>query len=54
MNQPKFNFARTVRDETDLENLAGELILVVNETMQPRNSNLWLKRQAQEWTRTQE
>jgi hypothetical protein len=37
------HFARTVRDETDLEKLTGELVSVVRETMQPRSIGLWLK-----------
>ena len=36
-------FATTVRDETDLEKLTGNLVEVVNETMQPRSVSLWLK-----------
>ena len=36
-------FARTVRDETDLEKLTNELLNVVNETMQPKSVMLWLK-----------
>jgi hypothetical protein len=37
-------FGETVRDETDLEKLTGELINVVHETMQPRSVTLWLKK----------
>lgn len=36
-------FANTVRDETNLENLTGRLIQVVDETMQPKTVSLWLK-----------
>jgi hypothetical protein len=36
-------FARTVRDETDLEKLTAELVNVVNETMQPKSLSVWLK-----------
>ena len=36
-------FAQTVRDETDLDKLTGELVNVVNETMQPESVTLWLK-----------
>ncbi len=36
-------FATTVRDETDLDELAGSLIDVVNETMQPKSVSMWLK-----------
>ncbi len=38
-------FAETVRDETDLEKLTGELLNVVNETMQPKSASVWLKTQ---------
>lgn len=41
-------FARTVRDETDLEKLTGSLVGVVNETMQPRNVSIWLKKNGRE------
>jgi hypothetical protein len=37
-------FAVTVRDETDLDKLTGELLNVVNETMQPKNTSVWLKK----------
>lgn len=37
-------FGETVRDETDLEQLTGRLIEVVNDTMQPKSVSLWLKR----------
>ncbi len=37
-------FAQTVRDETDLDKLNAELLNVVNETMQPKNVSLWLKK----------
>lgn len=36
-------FARTVRDETDLDKLTAELMNVVNETMQPKRVSVWLK-----------
>jgi hypothetical protein len=39
-------FAETVRDETDLEKLTSELVNVVNETMQPKTVNVWLKRES--------
>lgn len=37
------DFANTVRDETDLEKLTERLIQVVDQTMQPRSVQLWLK-----------
>jgi hypothetical protein len=36
-------FGVTARDETDLERLTGELLYVVNETMQPELVGLWLR-----------
>src|SRR5581483_10701884 len=36
-------FATTVRDETDLEKLTGNLMDVVNETMQPESVSVWLR-----------
>lgn len=51
-NRNKYNaqqvltqFAQTVRDETDLEKLSAELLSVVNETMQPKSVNMWLKQE---------
>jgi hypothetical protein len=38
-------FAQAVRDETDLERLAARLMQVVDETMQPTNVSVWLKRE---------
>jgi hypothetical protein len=39
------DFAKTVRDETDLEQLTARLIQVVDETMQPKSISVWLKRE---------
>jgi hypothetical protein len=35
-------FATTVRDETHLERLTGELLRVLDETMQPESRRVWL------------
>ena len=37
-------FAATVRDETDLQKLSERLVQAVDETMQPTNVSLWLKK----------
>ena len=37
-------FAVTARDEVDLDQLAAELMRVVEETMQPESAGLWLRR----------
>ena len=36
-------FSHTLRDETDLDRLGGELVSVVHETMQPEHVSLWLR-----------
>jgi hypothetical protein len=37
-------FARTARDETDLDALLAELVRVVDETLQPEHVSVWLRR----------
>ena len=36
-------FGATARDETDLERLTGEMLHVVDETMQPEFVGLWIR-----------
>jgi hypothetical protein len=36
------DYARTVRDETDLEQLSERLVEVVNETLKPQSVTVWL------------
>jgi hypothetical protein len=36
-------FSHKLREETDLDRLAGDLVSVVQETMQPQHASLWLK-----------
>jgi hypothetical protein len=40
-------FSRTLRNETDLDALGGDVLAVVHETMQPEHASLWLR----EWDR---
>lgn len=46
------DFAKTVRDETDLETLTTRLMQVVNETMQPKSVSVWLKKMSEPQRRT--
>lgn len=39
------DFARTARDETDINKLTNRLVAVVQETLQPEQVTLWLKEQ---------
>lgn len=36
-------FSATLRDETDLCSLSGDLLDVVHETVQPAHASLWLR-----------
>jgi hypothetical protein len=53
-NRRRYDAARTVaafsarlRDEVDLDTLSSELLLVVDQTMQPTTAGLWLRPSAQ-------
>jgi hypothetical protein len=39
-------FAARLRDQVDLDALHGELLAVVDQTMQPTRASLWLRPQA--------
>jgi hypothetical protein len=41
------SFSAKLRDETDLDRLGGELVSVVNATVQPAHASLWLRRPAE-------
>jgi hypothetical protein len=36
-------FSKKLRDETDLDQLSGDLVRVVRETVQPEHASLWLR-----------
>jgi hypothetical protein len=42
--QPVEAFATRLRDELDLDALSAELLVVVDQTMQPTRTSLWLQR----------
>jgi hypothetical protein len=53
-NRRKYDAVRTVqvfsarlRDELDLDTLSAELLVVVDQTMQPTRSSLWLRQSTQ-------
>ena len=37
------DYSHRLREEVDLENLAGELVTVVEQTIQPSHVSLWLR-----------
>jgi hypothetical protein len=58
-NRLKYNMAQTVevfagrlRDELDLDALSAELLAVVDQTMQPTTTSLWLRPSAPDSRRT--
>ena len=59
-NRRKYNTAQTIeafnarlRDQVDLDTLSGEVLAVVDQTMQPTTASLWLRPSAQAPTRGQ-
>jgi hypothetical protein len=58
-NRRKYDAAKTVetfsvrlRDEVDLDTLAAELLVVIDQTMQPTRASLWLRPSAPDSRRT--
>jgi hypothetical protein len=45
-------FAARLRDQVDLTTLTGELLAVVDQTMQPTQASLWLRPQRPSYTVT--
>jgi hypothetical protein len=45
-------FAARVRDEVDLDALSAELLVVVDQTIQPTRASLWLRPSAPDSRRT--
>ncbi len=50
--QVLIRFARTARDETDLDKLTAELLAVIQETMEPEHVSLWLRETTNDERRT--
>jgi hypothetical protein len=46
------SFSGRLREETDLDRLSEDLLLVVRETVQPEHVSLWLRERPQEDVRT--
>jgi hypothetical protein len=36
-------FAQTAQDEVDMDILSGELVTIIQETMEPESTSLWIK-----------